>query len=214
MAISTCNSPHKARLFPLGWGVWHKSGVTSPARGRRVRPPLEEAALQELALRYVGKYATTRAKLRAYLARKIRERGWDGERQVDLEKLVGRFAELGYIDDAGYALGQSKSLSARGYGKQRLTQKLRVAGVEEEDSADANAHADAEAVTAALRYAQRRRIGPFANAAPERPQREKWIGSMVRAGHSFGLARAVAALDPAQDIDLDQLSQRMRFTDA
>lgn len=188
--------------------------MTSPARGRRVRPPLKEAALQELALRYVGKYATTRAKLRAYLARKIRERGWDGGREADLEKLVGRFAELGYINDAGYALGQSKSLTARGYGKQRLTQKLRVAGVEEEDSADANAHADAEAVTAALRYAQRRRIGPFANAAPERPQREKWIGSMVRAGHSFGLARAVAALDPAQDIDLDQLSQRMRFTDA
>lgn len=170
--------------------------------------------MQELALRYVGKYATTRAKLRTYLARKIRERGWDGDRDADLEKLVNRFAELGYIDDAGFALGQSRSLSARGYGKQRLTQKLRVAGVNEEDSVDANAHADAEAVNAALRYAERRRIGPFAGDPPDRPQREKWIGSMVRAGHGFGLARTIAGLDPAQDIDLDQLSDRMRFTDA
>lgn len=170
--------------------------------------------MQELALRYVGKYATTRAKLRTYLARKIRERGWEGEREAKLDELVDRFADLGYIDDAGYALGQSRSLSARGYGKQRLTQKLRVAGVNEGDSADANAYADKEAVNAALRYAQRRRIGPFAIDTPDRLQRERWIGSMIRAGHSFGLARAVAALDPAQDIDLEQLSDRMRFIDA
>lgn len=188
--------------------------MTSPVRARRARPPLKETALQELALRYVGKYATTRAKLRTYLARKIRERGWDSDRDADLEKLVNRFAELGYIDDAGFALGQSRSLSARGYGKQRLTQKLRVAGVNEEDSVVANAHADAEAVNAALRYAERRRIGPFASDPPDPPQREKWIGSMVRAGHGFGLARTIAGLDPAQDIDLDQLSDWVRFTDA
>lgn len=170
--------------------------------------------MQELALRYVGKYATTRAKLRVYLARKIRERGWDGEREADLDKLVNRFAELGYIDDAGYALGQSRSLSARGYGKQRLTQKLRVAGVDEEDSADANAHADAEAVNAALRFAQRRRIGPFAAIAADRPQREKWIGSMVRAGHNFALARAIAGQEFGQDIDLEQLLGAAGLTDA
>ena len=185
--------------------MWHKSGVTAPARARRAKPPLKEDALQELALRYVGKYATTRAKLRTYLARKIRERGWDGEPAVDLEQMADRFAELGYIDDAGYALGQSRSLSARGYGKQRLTQKLRVAGVEEDDRVQANSHADAEAVNAAIRFAQRRRIGPFAIEAAERPQREKWIGSMVRAGHSFALARAIAGQAPGQDIDLEQL---------
>ena len=185
--------------------MWHKSGVTAPARARRAKPPLKEDALQELALRYVGKYATTRAKLRTYLARKIRERGWDGQRAVDLEQMADRFAELGYIDDAGYALGQSRSLSARGYGKQRLTRKLRVAGVEEDDRVQANSHADAEAVNAAIRFAQRRRIGPFASEAAERPQREKWIGSMVRAGHSFALARAIAGQAPGQDIDLEQL---------
>lgn len=179
--------------------------MTAPARARRAKPPLKEDALQELALRYVGKYATTRAKLRTYLARKIRERGWDGEPAVDLEQMADRFAELGYIDDAGYALGQSRSLSARGYGKQRLTQKLRVAGVEEDDRVQANSHADAEAVNAAIRFAQRRRIGPFASEAAERPQREKWIGSMVRAGHSFALARAIAGQAPGQDIDLEQL---------
>jgi regulatory protein len=176
--------------------------------------PLDQAALQELALRYVGKYATTRAKLRSYLGRKLRERGWEGALEPNLEVLANRFAELGYIDDASYALGQSRSLSARGYGKRRLADKLRLSGVEEADSGEANRHADREAVSAALRFAERRRLGPYAAAVAERPQREKWIAAMVRAGHGFAIARAIAALPPGAEIDDDQLSELVRVTDA
>jgi regulatory protein len=177
-------------------------------------PPLDEAALQELALRYAGKYATTCSKLRAYLMRKLRERGWDGARQPDLDALANRFAELGYVDDAAYALSQSRSLVTRGYGKRRLADKLRLAGVEEGDGAAARAHAEAEAVGAALRFAERRRLGPFASAPVERPQREKWIAAMVRAGHPFPLARSIAGMHPGAEINEDQLSEFARLTDS
>jgi regulatory protein len=168
---------------------------------RRPPRPLDEAKLQELALRYVGRYATTRAKLRAYLSRKVRERGWNGEREPDIEALAQRFAALGYIDDAAYAVSQSRALSGRGYGKRRLVEKLKVAGVGEEDSRQALEAAEADALAAALRYAERRRIGPFATKAPDRHVREKAIAAMVRAGHSFALSRAIAGLNPGADID-------------
>jgi regulatory protein len=195
------------RLFPLEGRLWHKNGVTSRDRPRRVPPPLDQAALQELAVRYAGKYATTRAKLRAYLTRKLRERGWDGTREPDLEALGNRFAELGYVDDEAYALSQSRSLTARGYGKRRLADKLRLAGVDEGDGVAANAHAESEAVAAALRFAERRRLGPFSLEPAERPQREKWIAAMVRAGHPFALARSIASLPPGAEINRDQLSE-------
>jgi len=182
--------------------------VNSLRKGRRAPLPLNEAKLQELALRYVGKYATTRAKLRSYLARKLREHGWQADREPDFEGLANRLAELGYIDDASYALGQSRSLSARGLGKRRLTNKLRLAGVDETDSEAANAHADSAAVTAALRLAERRRIGPFAAASADREQREKWIAVMIRAGHSFALARAIAGISPGAAIDISDLKNR------
>ena len=67
-----------------------------------------------------GKYATTRARLRAYLSRKMRERGWEGAREPDFEAIASRFGELGYVDDAAYALSKSRALTARGYGKRRL----------------------------------------------------------------------------------------------
>jgi regulatory protein len=183
------------------------------SKARRAAPPIDEAGLQDLALRYVGKYATTRAKLRSYLARKLRERGWDGQREPDLEALAIRLAELGYVDDSAFAVAKSRSLSARGYGKRRLADKLRAAGVDETDSAEANALADSEAVDAALRFARRRRFGPFAVRTAERHEREKWIASMVRAGHPFGLARAIALMARGAEINLDELRGHARLTD-
>ena len=181
------------------------------SRPRRTSPPLDESKLNELALRYVGRFSTTRAKLRSYLARKLRERGWDGAREPNLVRIADRFAEQGYVNDAAYALAKSEALTGRGYGKRRVLEKLRSAGVEEDDGAAARAHAEAEAVAAALRFARRRRIGPFATEALRDPkEREKALGAMVRAGHSFGLARAIVALAPGADVDIEELSESAR----
>jgi len=183
--------------------------VNGQRRPRRAVPPLNDAKLQELALAYVGRFATTRAKLRAYLARKLRERGWRGEREPDAAALADRFAELGYIDDAAYALSKAEALTARGYGERRLREKLRNAGIEEEDGRAAKSHAQAEAVAAALRFAERRRLGPYAREViADRNEREKAIAAMIRAGHSFGLARAIVWMEPGADIDTEELDER------
>ena len=54
-----------------------------------------------MALFYVGRFATSRAKLTSYLKRKIRERGWDGGGEPDVEAVTERLVRLGYIDDRG-----------------------------------------------------------------------------------------------------------------
>lgn len=183
-------------------------------RSPRPRPPLDERSLSELALSYVGRFSTTRAKLRSYLERKVRERGWSEERDPDLAAMAERFAAQGYIDDAGFALSQAHGLSARGYGKRRLVQKLRSAGVEEDDGAAAREHSEAEAVTSALRFAERRRIGPFSKGATgDRKQREKWIAAMLRAGHSFGLTRAIVDLPPGASLDKAALTDHAQLGD-
>jgi len=174
---------------------------------RRERPPLDETKLQDLALRYVGRFATTRAKLIAYLQRKLRERGWSGARQPDVDGMAERFAAQGYIDDAGYALSKSRSLSGRGYGKARVVQSLRAAGVDEEDSAAAHALADAEAVRSALRFAERKRIGPFAQFAPDPRGRERALAAMLRAGHSFALSKAILAAAPGSEVAIEELGE-------
>jgi regulatory protein len=162
-----------------------------------------------MALRYVGRFATSRAKLRAYLQRKVRERGWDGPQPPDFERLAERFCELGYVDDAAYALSKSQSLASRGYGKRRLDEKLRMDGIGDDDGAAARALAEAEAVDSALRFARRRRIGPFGSADPDPRARDKAIGALVRAGHSFPLSRAIVDIPPSDEVDADQLRERL-----
>ena len=174
----------------------------------RPRPPLDDKGLEELGLRYVGKYATTRSKLSAYLVRKLRERGWEGAGAPDIEGRADRFSELGYIDDAAYALAKSRALSSRGYGRRRLDQKLRQAGIGEEDGAAARGHAEREALEAALRFAQRRRIGPFGSSGSDPKVREKGIAAMVRAGHAFAVARAVVDWPVDRHIDRRELADR------
>ena len=175
------------------------------SQGRRPRPPLDKDRLNELALYYVGKYATTRAKLTSYLQRKLRERGWNGEGPPDIGRLVERFAETGLVDDASFALAKSRSLSERGYGGGRVRQALRAAGIEEPDGEAARELAADQAVDAALRFARRKRIGPFASERPDRQGRERALAAMIRAGHSFELARTLIDADPGADVDPEEL---------
>jgi regulatory protein len=183
--------------------------VNARRKTRRTPSPLDSGKLDVLALIYVGRFATTRAKLRSYLARKLRERGWEEQADPDLDAIAERLADQGYIDDAGYALAKSRALSGRGYGKRRVMTALRVAGVAEEDGIEARDHADSEAVGAALRFAERRRLGPFALTRADDPRdREKALATMIRAGHGFALARAIVELAPGAEVDLDGLAER------
>jgi regulatory protein len=174
---------------------------------RKPRPPLDARKLNELALAYVGRFATTRAKLKSYLVRKVHERGWDGGPVVDLEGLAERFAAQGYVDDAAFALAKSRSLTGRGYGLRRVDQSLHIAGVEEADAAPARDFARSEAVESALRFAERRHLGPFAKQGMDRKARERALAAMIRAGHGFGLARAILDLPPGAGIDIAELSE-------
>ena len=174
-------------------------------RQRKPRPPLDANSLKELALAYVAKFATSRAKLATYLNRKVRERGWAESSEPPIDQLVAKAAEAGFIDDAAFALSKARSLTARGYGSRRLRQALLAAGIEEADGEAARDHARSEAVDAALHFARRRRLGPFAGERPDPKAREKALAAMVRAGHDFSLSKVIIALDPGAQFDPQEL---------
>ena len=168
---------------------------------RKPRPPLDAARLDELALHYVSRFATSRAKLATYLGRKIRERGWDGDPPADIAALVDRLSRLGYVDDAAFALAKSRALTSRGYGAGRVRQALYGAGIGDEEAAPARDHASARSVDAALHFARRRRIGPYAGGDMDQKARERALAAMIRAGHNFALAKAIVALSPGAEPD-------------
>jgi len=153
-----------------------------------------------MALAYAGRYATTRARLADYLRRKIAERGWveDGTVATDGEvaRIVRRFVELGYVDDRAVAEARARSMAARGYGARRLDGVLGSLGIGEQDAEGARRDAAEGAWEAALRFAKRRRIGPFAEREVDDAGRRRAFAAMMRAGHPVDLARRILSASP------------------
>lgn len=179
----------------------------TPRRTRRTPKPLDRTRLNNLALHYVARFATSSGKLENYLKRKLRERGWEGEGEPDIKGLVTRFAEKNYVDDEAYARMKAGDLLSRGYGARRVEERLRVDGLDD-DVRQANAPDEKEAREALVAYLRRRRFGPFAVPAqdqgPEttRKAREKQLAAILRAGHSLEHARR--AVEAKTQLELEE----------
>ncbi len=176
-----------------------------PGRNQRRKvQPLDSARLNELALAYVARFATSGGRLAAYLTRKIRERGWAGEAGPDVPALVERIVGHGYVDDAGFALARGAGMMRRGYGARRIAQTLTRDGIAPPLVAEASGTA-IERRTAALAFARRRRLGPFGAGSGDSRDggldpatRARQVAAMLRAGHPF--ATACALIDAADGV--------------
>ena len=186
-------------------GPDNDKNATGDCRKRALRPfpgsfprPLDTAALDALALAYVARFATSAARLAAYLQRKLRERGWDDGAAPDpaatVARMVERMVDLGFVDDRGFASARAGGLLRRGYGVRRIDETLARDGIDADIAAEARGSLR-EARQAALTFARRRRLGPFGlGSSPEaldRAVRERHIAAMMRAGHDLATARVV-----------------------
>ena len=179
--------------------MWRKQGQQAGAARREPRAPrpLDADTLRAMALRYVERYATTRAKLSRYLGDKLRLRGWKGDALPDVEGLVADFARLGYVNDAAFAEARGRTLEARGLGARRVSQTLAADGIDADLRAETSARGDATA--AALTYARKKRLGPWGASPPtDRSAREKQVANMLRGGHDMKLARAIVTAESVE----------------
>ena len=158
--------------------------------------PLDPRKLDELALAYAARFATSAGKLGSYLKRKIATRGWvetEDSAPPDIDGVVERMVQAGYVDDEAFARARGSGLLRRGYGARRIDETLRAAGVAEDVRGEARG-SEHERREAALTMARKRGFGPFdrsahAGARLEPARREKQLAAMLRAGHPLASAR-------------------------
>jgi regulatory protein len=174
-----------------------------PTAREKVRLTIDQPKLQALALHYVGRYATTQAKLRHYLERKLRERLWVGDAAPDIDTITNHCVERNYVDDHSFAVARASALSRRGYGAVRVNGALRQAGIDAQASHDISAVPREEALAVALHFAKRKSIGPFSRAELNERTRQRMMSALVRAGHSFEVARSILLMQPEDVADSD-----------
>src|SRR5579875_2011302 len=109
-------------------------------RARRPRPkrgaqPLTAASLENAALHYLGRFATSSGNLRRVLMREVARstrEGAESDAQAGarmVEELIARYLKSGLLNDRAYAEQKAASLARRGASRFSIAGKLAQKGV-------------------------------------------------------------------------------------
>lgn len=170
------------------------------------RPPKEPLpdVLRAAALAYLERFPASAARTRQVLERRIRRycaqvQDADSRGYAEaIDPLIDTLRAAGYIDDAAYARGLRSSFARKGVPVRVAAQKMRLKGLEPE-LVDALCWEDgvggAEDFLCALRFARRKKLGPFSPPAGGKPP-EKALAMFARAGFDYETAALVMKTDP------------------
>jgi regulatory protein len=139
-----------------------------------------EARARQICLRLLTAAPRTRAQLAAALGR----RGVPGEAA---EAVLGRFADVGLIDDAAFAWAWVESRHySRGLSRRSLSAELRRRGVETEEIREAVDALDPEQEVATARRLVEQKMAGTRGQPPEARARRA-VGTLARKGYPPGL---------------------------
>jgi regulatory protein len=174
-----------------------------------------QASLHEAALAYLARGAATADSVTKTLerrtsnwARRALRSGQDAERVAEsaavardlIAEIVARLREVGLVNDATFAENRARRMSSAGRSRRAISAHLAHKGVDAATVREAVPHDAGSELAAALTFARKRRIGPFADDAPEgrdakREVDRKALGAMARAGFDWNVCERVMRLD-------------------
>lgn len=175
---------------------------------RKLPRKITAERLENIALHYLSRYASSSGNLRRVLMRRVERaaaaHGDDpaaGARLID--ELIARYLRSGLIDDRSYAAQKAASLQRRGVSRFGIRGKLRQKGVQADLVDDSvrtldESGSNAGEFAAACALVRRRRLGPCRPAGQRAAMRQKDLAALARAGFGLDLARrALSAPDIA-----------------
>jgi regulatory protein len=165
-------------------------------------PPLQKRLL-DAAQGYLARYEASVQSLRRVLKRRV-ERWSRAEGQAQegaaaaIEAVIALLVGRGAVDDARYAASKTLSLFRGGRSARAIRAALASRGIAPELAEAALAgrcnealHPEEPDIDAALRWAQKRRLGRFRPPAQRLAKRDRDLAALGRAGFSWEIARAV-----------------------
>src|SRR5437764_1700678 len=168
-------------------------------------PALDAALIENWALSYLGRFASSAENLRRVLRRRARRRvGAEMASAADapIDAVIARYLAAGLLDDAADAASRARARLSRGEPLRRIAAGLAAKGIGAEERADAlrslrEDGADPD-LAAACAFARRRRLGPFRRDPTTPLDRDRVLAAFARAGFARREAEAVlACADPA-----------------
>lgn len=178
-----------------------------PRRGPRKVTP---SYLENAALAYLQRFASSTENLRRVLMRKVirsaRHHGTDADEGARLvEALIARYVRAGLLDDRLYAETKTRSLQRRGASGRMIRVTLRAKGLDadlvEAAVADRTEGEGDPDLAAAVNLARRRRLGPWRPSSQRAERRDRDLAALARAGFPFEVARIVVDAENVEALE-------------
>ncbi len=175
--------------------------------GKKLPKKITETYLHNSGLYYLQRFAASSGHFREVMRRKIdRSCLYHLDQNKEecyalLDTLIEKFENSGLLDDKIYTRNTVSSLRNRGLSERAIVMKLQNRGISIEQIKEALStfctdhqisNVESE-MTAALKLARKKRIGPY--AAGKEFDRNKALAAFARAGFSFNVARQVLGMD-------------------
>lgn len=172
--------------------------------GRKYKIPTEERLTRQ-AVYYLERYATSLDNLRRVLERKVQRAARANDRDPKdfstmIDTVLAKCERSGMVDDNAFAQAKVASQRRRGASRRQIEAKLRAKGVSADVVNKALADHQSDDWSAAIRLAQRKRIGPWRTRGSRADHRDKDLAALCRAGFGFDIARRLIDAD-AQEFE-------------
>ncbi|MBS2011389.1 MAG: RecX family transcriptional regulator [Deltaproteobacteria bacterium] len=179
-------------------------------RSKEPTPAPTAAQLHEAALSYLTARAASAAQVERALERRVAAwarravRAGTDESSVHDEArrardaiagVLERLSSSGLVDDERFARQRASALARGGKSRRAVVFDLARRGVEESIAREAGARDAATELAAAVTFARKKRLGPFAKETPSPELRRKWLAAFARAGYGYDVAERALRLD-------------------
>jgi len=177
---------------------------------RKIPAPVTEGRLKNIALFYLSRYASSSDNLRRVLGRRVQRAALHHDTDIaaaqeSIDRLISKLESNGLLDDRAYAEARARSLHRAGASRRRIAAQLAQKGVSSDvvsqsiTTLDEHRQSDRDLdYVAAIRFARRRRLGPFGDPSRRTARRDRDLAAMARTGFSLAIARKVI---DAEDIE-------------
>ena len=177
------------------YGYNNKNNSTK--RRQKIPPKVSASSIENAALHYLGRYATSSENLRQVLERRIMRTAKHHDTNVDacnqiVSNLIRSYLKNGILNDETYAQTQAESMNRRGKSlcaiRLRLRQKaLPIDMIDNAVKLLANEVGSPD-LAAAIVFARKRRLGPYRKKTCTPDIKEKELAALARSGFSYPLA--------------------------
>jgi len=172
---------------------------------RKPQKKITPQRLKNIGLYYLKRFETSVENLRAVLRRRIdayaRENPeWNRyEAYQWAEDVLAEFERLHYLDDNRYAELKVRNYLNAGKPARYIQNKLRAKGIDVAQIESVLSEEEYDPLKMALKFAERKKIGPYRSAENRCEFRQKDMGTLVRAGFDYDVVCEVLNYELAEE---------------